>query len=311
MGLAALLLVAGCQTRPGAPVQPLALPAPAADTGRPAAVVPTLVPAADLSAGYPDFPGLYWTGEQLATGSQGSIRVLSARPCAELFDQLSAAEWRATARLDSPPGQILWPSLLRLERGDAVALVRADSLHPVTTLASAASLLAPGEQCRAQLTRLSAQPVEAVGAENAQGEAWVYPHVGGCRTITGGTLVALDVMLWYEGPGDFRAVLAMELAAPVDLGERALEPQGLALTVFRSEQGYFDILGEGYAQMRAGLEMQPQALTNPHTFNAASETPGTLTVTGLTPLEGRIDLTHLADEAGTPQAFRAGFRCNG
>ncbi len=308
-----MLAVGSCQTRPAAQAQPPVQVARAAvaEAGGAPLTAPTLVPAADLSASYAAFPGLYWTGEQMATGGESSVRVLSARPCAELLDLLSASEWRATARLDSPPGQFRWPSLLLLERGEAVALARADSIHPLTaTVTTEATPLALGEQCRAQVSRLSTKPVDAVGAESAQGEAWVYPFLGGCRTIKAGTLVALDVMLMYEGPGDFRALLAMELAAPVALGEHALDPQGLTLTVFRSEQSYFDIMGEGYAQILAGSEMKPQAMASARSFSAASQTPGTLTVTGIAPLEGQVNLTHLADEAGMTQAFRAGFRCN-
>lgn len=309
--LAVLLVVSACQPQPASPAR-LAVQAP---PGAPRAVevpaaVPTILPAEDLSVNYAAFPGLYWTGEQLVSGNEESVRVLSVRPCAELLNQLSAGEWRAAERLEAPAAPIQWPSLLLLERGDALALARAVSLHPVTaTVTTELSPLALGEQCRAQVTQLHAVPVEAAGAEGAQGEAVIYPFLGGCRTITAGTVSALDVMLMYDGPGDFRAVLAMELPAPVALGEQALNPQGLTLTVFRSEQRYFDILAEGYAQMLAGLEMQPEAMANARAFSAASETPGTLTVMGIDPLEGEVDLTHLADDAGLTQTFRAGIRC--
>ncbi len=316
-GLLALLAVAGCQAALAGPAQSVVMVAPAgqaAPAGGQAgsAALPTLEPAADLSADYAAFPGLYWTGEQIATGGEHSVRVLSARPCAELLDLLSAGEWRATERLDSPPGQFRFPSLLLLERGEAVAMARADSLDPVTsTVTAEAAPLAIGEQCRAQVSQMSPQPVEAGGAETAQGDARIYPYLGGCRTFTAGSQVVLDVVLMYEGPGDFRALLVMALPAPVSLGEHALEAEGLSLTIFRSEQRYFEFMGEGYAQIRAGLEMKPQALAAARSFSAASLTPGTLTVTGTAPLEGQIDLTHLADEAGATQTFRAGFQCNG
>ncbi len=308
--LAAVLAVSGCQTGPSAPAQPVA-PLTIAQAGGAPPAAPTVAPAADLAAGYAAFPGLYWTSEQMATGNENMVSVLSARPCAELLDVLSAGEWRATQRLDSPPGVFRFPSLLLLERGEAVALARADSINPVTTTVTAeASPLTIGEQCRAQVTRLSRKPVLAEGAESAQGEAWTYPLLGGCRIFKAGTLEVLDAALMYEGPGDFRAILTMELPAPVGLGEHALDPQALTLSVFRSEQTYFDILREGYAQILAGQEMKPQAMAGAREFSAASETPGTVTVTGLAPLEGEVDIPHLVDEAGTPQTFRAGFRCD-
>jgi len=124
------------------------------------------------------------------------------RPCAELLDLLSAGEWRAAERLEAPAAQIKWPSLLLLERRDALILARAVSLHPVTaTVSITPSPLTLGEQCRTQVTRLSTQPVEAGGAEIAASH-YAYDTRGRINSAAlGAGPEARSVWLAYNAQG--------------------------------------------------------------------------------------------------------------
>lgn len=246
----------------------------------------------------------------MVTGGEQAVRIWATRSCAEVFALLAAGEWSMTERAVAPVGVPI-PSLAVLERGDEAALVQSTGPAAFRMDGETMTPVEPSmDYCQATLEQMKPQPLEARGAENAQGEARLYPLRGapfnGCLELEG----ALQFLGLYEGPGDFRALVSLAFAIPAEPGEYALDSESVELTIARSDKTVVGLLAEMFRGIESGLEDAASSLDpDQRDYLASSETPGTIRIASIDPLEGEVMLTDMEDDSGAPQTFRAGFIC--
>lgn len=286
-----------------------------AGNGGPAAnAVPTARPTtpavAALSASFPAFEGLYWTGEVNVTPvGETAVRLVSGLPCTDLLDLLSAGEWTVTEQAVPPPAQSgMFSTLARLEKGDQAALIDLKGyvfmeLAPVSEGEDAPlpddAEIFPG--CSGTVQFLIQQAVTAEGVEQADGMAVQVPFAGGCTTVDGQT----QARLFYEGPGDFRA--SVDFTVPAEIGEYSEDENDVSLSIQRSEKSYVQVFAEAYAL--GAFDGEGVEDLEGVEYYSMSEDSSVVRVTSTSPLAGEIVLTDYANDYGETQAFTAGWSC--
>lgn len=298
VGLLLAALLAGCRSGGATPA------ATPPETGGPVAG-PAAGPGGDSSSrsdespdsAWPSFPGLYWTPELMVESRGEALYVLAGLPCDDVFDLLSSGEWRLTDRL-VPGGETaaLFPMLGRMELGDRAILLKGRNVGAASSGAGEAPEQAGLPGCRVNIEPVTLQQVEAHGAQEAKGESVAYPLPTGCASLSG----AITVEMFYEGPGDFRAVAVFQV--PDSVGEHPLSAEGLGLTAFRSQASAMDVFAQAYTGSdlaEPGGEYAPM-----------DETPGSVVIDSLDPLVGVVTLENLMGPDGEVQSLEAGFRCD-
>jgi hypothetical protein len=231
------------------------------------------------------FPGLYTDG-QMAVSVHGSIAtILSARPCADLLQALAAGEWSLSTPVEAPSlGEGMPPKQWAvLSRGKASALVQATG----------------NKTCAATVSLVTSQRVTATGAVAAKGSAHAYPI--SCATVdTAGTTA---VIVAYEGPGRFRALLNVTVAPKT--GKQTLDGRDLVAGIGQTSQSAIAASFEFEALAAGQPTSSPPALGM---FQPGDNFRGQASIASLAPLSGTVALKMLAGDAGE-ESITAGFSC--
>lgn len=301
--LTVVLLAAACGSpTPPAPTSP---PEPSATAGPTISPPPTGAPsdttdaAADLlePADQPALRGIYLPAGMRVRSSDHYAFIQSPTDCDTLSNILDAGQWRVAERLSVPmptPNPeagipaIEAPEWLLLRWADDVAMAR---------------LGGDENGCVAQIWRVSRQPVSAIGAFEAEGDASALQLL----CLSGGGTAGLSMM--YVGPDDLR--LMIETAVPLEIGTHPIDLE-TEISIGRSDVGVFELfqlLAGGLDEDGGGIGEDAFANFFPADYEAG-EWEGSVSVTSIDPLIGEINLENLIDERRRSQSLRAGFRCD-
>lgn len=323
----AVMLLASCNLRGSAVPQSAPLtPGSQVGSGTVAPGVdrnarPTLPAVEALSTLMPSFDGLYWTSDLLVERhGESSLRVLAGMPCSQVLPLLSSGEWLLTEQVpanDQANGML--PALALMERNGEFLFLKLKDIGGITpatpgveqgtpTLTPDPGAIAtPGTDllnnpagCQVNISRIGLQPVEAHGVEEMQGTALGYPLLMDCLV----TSDQVAVSMFYEGSGDFRAIL--QFNAPNTVGEYPLDTSGAGTSVdiFHAPMNVMDFM----SQLSTAVDSNSSDSLGT-SYYGSSESSGTVNIRSNDPLTGDVQLDGLADESGNTQSFRAGFRC--
>ncbi|MCL4562733.1 MAG: hypothetical protein M1281_19240 [Chloroflexi bacterium] len=271
--------------------------------------------------------GLYLPSGIYPEGDAQRLTILAPLPCASLLSIFEGGEWQVSRQVNEL--SLSGPQMLALlERGDHQLFVHLSSLYrgsesasrttptatanptPSATPTLAATAIpagpmigAPGygeEYCVAVLQQVSRQPLHAQGVVTANGEADEFPSL--CSIIEG----KASLVLYFQGPGGLLAALRVKF--PAESGEHALDlTDEPSLQLFPDSPGFFEM----QSQMAEALATPESNVSTPgEAFVPGGDSAGTVTLTNLAPLEGKIVLDGWVSEgSGAPQSFEAGFSC--
>jgi hypothetical protein len=285
-------------------------------TGSLAISRPTLPSVEALSTLIPAFDGLYWSSDLLVEKhGDTTARVLAGMPCAQVLALLSSGDWLLTRQLpknEQTGGTI--PELALMERNGEFLFLKIRDIVSASSSASVGGQTPPAAQtpdlapssfdpnnisgCQILIAKIVPQSIEAHGTEELQGTALGYPLLMDCLYSTNDVTVSV----FYEGAGDFRALLQFD--TPNTIGEHPVSQNGLSLNVYRTPLNVMEFMS-----LASTEEGNSSSDTTNTTYDAGSDTPGKVTIQAVNPLTGEIQLDDLVDESGNPQTFKAGFQC--